>query len=73
MAYHLELWKSPRLRLVGKRAIANANLLRRDASAITSIEYALLASFIAVTIAGICSMMFGKLSDEYTEIANIFS
>lgn len=39
----------------------------------TSIEYSLLASLIAVTIAGICSMMFDKLSTEYSEISNIFS
>jgi len=44
-----------------------------DESASTSIEYALLGSLIAVTIAGICGMMFSKLSTEYTEIANIFS
>jgi len=75
MVYHLKLWKSPRRLLVGasRKAIAYANSLRRDASAATAIEYALLGSFIAVTIAGICGMMFAKLSDEYTEIANIFS
>jgi len=45
----------------------------RGEAATTSIEYALIASFIAVTIAGICGMMFSKLSTEYTEIGNIFS
>ncbi len=75
MVYHLNLWKSPCLRLVGPSTglIACADTFRRDVGAVTSIEYALLASLIAVTIAGVCSAMFSKLSTEYTEIGNIFS
>jgi len=53
--------------------LTRTDAFRRDAGATTSIEYALLASFIAVTIAGICGMMFSKLSTEYNEINNIFS
>ena len=47
--------------------------LARDVRGVTSIEYVLLASLIAVTIAGICTEMFSKLSAEYGEIAAIFN
>ena len=75
MVYHPELRKSRCLRLIGASTavIARAESFRRDAGAVTSIEYALMASFIAVTIAGICGALFSKLSTEYTEIGNIFS
>jgi Flp pilus assembly pilin Flp len=49
-----------------RRALAN------DAG-VTSIEYALLSSLIAVTIAGICSSLFASLSSEYGEITAIFN
>ena len=75
MAYCLNLTKSMGWRLAWASTLlfARADAFRRDAAAATSIEYALLASFIAVTIAGICGMMFSKLSSEYGEITDIFS
>ena len=39
----------------------------------TAIEYALLATSIAVTIAGVCGALFGKLSGVYVEVTNIFT
>ena len=39
----------------------------------TSIEYVLMASLIAVVIAGICTSMFYKLSAEYVEISASYS
>ncbi|MGO9740321.1 MAG: Flp family type IVb pilin [Roseiarcus sp.] len=44
-----------------------------DEAGVTSIEYVLLASLIAVVIVGICTAMFFKLSSEYGEIAAVFS
>ncbi len=44
-----------------------------DEAGVTSIEYVLLASLIAVVIVGICTSMFFKLSSEYGEISAAFS
>ena len=43
-----------------------------DEAGATSLEYALLGSLIAVTIAGICGSLFASLSSEYGEITVIF-
>ena len=51
----------------------HARAFLADQAGVTSIEYSLLASLIAVTIVGICTSMFNKLSAEYGEIAAIFS
>jgi Flp pilus assembly pilin Flp len=51
---------------------ASATGIARDEAGATSIEYALLASLIAVTIAGVCGALFSKLSVVYGEIAGIF-
>ena len=40
-----------------------------DDRGVTSIEYVLLASLIAVAIVGICTSTFSKLSAEYGEIS----
>jgi Flp pilus assembly pilin Flp len=63
----------------GRAAAASKGSAKRvkafmiEDSAATAVEYALMASLIAVTIAGICGMMFTKLSTEYAEISSVFS
>ena len=54
-------------------AIARLRAFVADDSAATSIEYSLLASLIALAIAGVCGALFSRLSSEYTEIAAIFN
>jgi pilus assembly protein Flp/PilA len=53
--------------------IAEMSAFLRNEAGATSIEYALLATFIAVTIVGVCTGMFTKLSGEYSEISAAFS
>jgi len=53
-------------------AAANFRALLRDDAGATALEYSLLASLIAVVIAGIVSSMFYKLSSEYGEISSVF-
>ncbi len=71
----IEKFRSARLKLSARLFAAHtlARALASDSNGATAVEYSLLASFIAVTIAGICGMMFAKLSSEYGEITNIFT
>ena len=61
------------LRNVSSLAASRLNDFADDQDGVTSIEYVLVASCLVLAIAGICGSMFGKLSNEYGEIASAFS
>ena len=64
---------TPARRIVHNPSLAaRLSMFLADRRGVTSIEYSLLASLIAVVIAGICAAMFTALSAEYSEVTVIF-
>jgi len=57
-------------RLGSYSMLATLHRVLKDESGVTAIEYAFVASLIAVAIAGVVGTVGGSLSDTFTTVAN---